>query len=136
MDDLVVSTQVSTSGMKAQATRLRVVSENIANADSVATKPGGDPYRRKILSFKNVMDQQTRADMVEVKRISKDRSDFEKTYDPSHPAAGKDGYVLKPNVNPLIEMMDMREAQRGYEANLNAMQISREMISRTVDMLR
>jgi len=136
MDDLLVSTRVSTSGMKAQATRLRVVSENIANANSVSTTPGGDPYRRKTITFKDVMDQELRADMVKVKKIATDRSEFEKKYDPSHPAAGEDGYVLMPNVNPLVEMMDLREAQNGYEANLNAMQISREMISRTVDMLR
>jgi flagellar basal-body rod protein FlgC len=136
MDDLMVSTRVSTSGMKAQATRLRVVSENIANADSVSTTPGGDPYRRKTVSFKDVMDRQTRADLVKVNKISPDRSEFEKKYDPTHPSAGEDGYVLMPNVNPLVEMMDMREAQRGYEANLNSMQISREMISKTIDMLR
>jgi len=136
MDDLLVSTRVSTSGMKAQATRLRVVSENIANANSVSTTPGGDPYRRKTITFKDVMDQELRADMVKVKKIATDRSEFEKKYDPTHPAAGEDGYVLMPNVNPLVEMMDLREAQNGYEANLNAMQISREMISKTVDMLR
>lgn len=136
MDDLQVSTRVSTSGMKAQATRLRVVSENIANADSVGTKPGEDPYRRKTVSFKEQVDKATAADLVKVKKIGVDRSDFEKRYDPNHPAADKDGYVALPNVNPLIEMMDMREAQRGYEANLNAMQISRQMISKTVDMLK
>lgn len=136
MDDLQVSTRVSTSGMKAQATRLRVVSENIANADSVGTKPGEDPYRRKTVSFQEQVDKATAADLVKVKKIGVDRSDFEKRYDPNHPAADKDGYVSLPNVNPLIEMMDMREAQRGYEANLNAMQISRQMISKTVDMLK
>jgi len=136
MDDLMVSTQVSTSGMKAQATRLRVVSENIANADSVGTKPGEAPYRRKTLSFKSALNQTTGAEEVKVNRIATDRSDFEKRYEPNHPAAGADGYVKLPNVNPLIEMMDMREAQRGYEANLSAMQISRQMISKTVDMLK
>lgn len=136
MDDLQVSTRVSTSGMKAQATRLRVVSENIANADSVGTKAGEDPYRRKTVSFQEQVDKATAADLVKVKKIGVDRSDFEKRYDPNHPAADKDGYVALPNVNPLIEMMDMREAQRGYEANLNAMQISRQMISKTVDMLK
>jgi len=136
MDDLLVSSEVSTSGMKAQATRLRVVSENIANADSVGTKPGEAPYRRKTLTFKSELNRATGAEEVKVNKISTDRSDFEKRYDPTHPAAGADGYVKLPNVNPLVEMMDMREAQRGYEANLNAMQISRQMISKTVDLLK
>ncbi len=136
MDDLQVSTRIATSGMKAQATRLRVVSENIANADSVGTKPGEAPYRRKTLSFKEQVDKATGAELVKVKKIGVDRSDFEMRYDPNHPAADANGYVKLPNVNPLIEMMDMKEAQRGYEANLNAMQISRQMISKTVDMLK
>ncbi|SBW01100.1 Flagellar basal-body rod protein FlgC [uncultured Alphaproteobacteria bacterium] len=136
MDDLQISTRVSTSGMKAQATRLRVVSENIANADSVGTQPGEAPYRRKTVSFKEEVDKSLGADLVRVKKIGVDRSDFEKRYEPNHPAADADGYVSLPNVNPLVEMMDMREAQRGYEANLNAMQISRQMISKTVDMLK
>ncbi|WP_337996019.1 flagellar basal body rod protein FlgC [Oleispirillum naphthae] len=136
MDDLLVGAQISTSGMKAQATRLRVVSENIANADSVGTKPGEAPYRRKTLSFKSELNRTTGAEEVKVNKIATDRSDFEKRYDPTHPAAGADGYVKLPNINPLVEMMDMREAQRGYEANLNAMQISRQMISKTVDMLK
>ncbi|MBN2752057.1 MAG: flagellar basal body rod protein FlgC [Rhodospirillaceae bacterium] len=136
MDDLMVSTQVSTSGMKAQATRLRVVSENIANADSIGSSPGEAPYRRKTLSFKSALNREIGAEVVKVNKISTDRSDFEKRYDPNHPASGADGYVQLPNVNPLVEMMDMREAQRGYEANLNAMQISRQMISKTVDMLK
>lgn len=136
MDDLQISTRVSTSGMKAQATRLRVVSENIANADSVGTKPGEEPYRRKTVSFKEEVDKATASKQVRVKKIGVDRSDFEKRYDPNHPAADADGYVQLPNVNPLMEVMDMREAQRGYEANLNAMQISRQMISKTVDMLK
>ncbi len=136
MDDLQISTRVSTSGMKAQATRLRVVSENIANADSVGTKPGEAPYRRKTVSFKEEVDKATASKQVRVKKIGVDRSDFEKRYDPNHPAADADGYVQLPNVNPLMEVMDMREAQRGYEANLNAMQISRQMISKTVDMLK
>ncbi len=136
MDDLMASSRISTSGMKAQATRLRVVSENIANADSVGTKPGEAPYRRKTLSFKSELNREVGADMVKVKKISTDNSDFERRYDPAHPAAGADGYVQLPNVKPLVEMMDMREAQRGYEANLNAMQISRQMISKTVDMLK
>lgn len=136
MDDLMASTKISTSGMKAQATRLRVVSENIANADSVGTNPGEAPYRRKTLSFKSELNREVGANMVKVNKIATDKSDFEKRYDPAHPAAGTDGYVQLPNVNPLVEMMDMREAQRGYEANLNAMQISRQMISKTVDMLK
>ena len=136
MDDLMASTKIATSGMKAQATRLRVVSENIANADSLGTQAGEAPYRRKTLTFKSELNREVGADMVKVNKISTDSKEFEKRYDPSHPAADASGYVRLPNVNPMVEMMDMREAQRGYEANLNAMQISLKMISKTVDMLK
>jgi len=137
MDDLMISTRVSTSGMKAQATRLRVVSENLANADSVATTPGGDPYRRKSVSFQNVLNQETGTQMVKVNRIAADTSTpFEQRYEPNHPAADSRGYVKVSNVNTMVEMMDMREAERSYEANLGAMQISRAMITKTVDLLK
>lgn len=122
--------------MKAQSDRLRVVSENIANADSLPTRPGEDPYRRKVISFRSELDRELGADKVEVYKYGYDKSDFKKKYDPGHPAADAEGYVLTPNVNTVMEMVDMREAQRGYEANLNMIEVSKGMLQRTVDMLR
>lgn len=134
--DLKNSIFVAASGMKAQGARLRVISENLANAESVAQTPGGEPYRRKILTFSNVLDREVGADLVRVKNIMPDKGDFEMRYDPSHPAANAEGYVLTPNVNTLVEMTDMREAQRSYEANLNIIEVSKGMLSRTLDLLR
>lgn len=126
---------VSASGLKAQTKRLRVVAENIANADSISTIPGGDPYRRKTIQFANQMDRAVQAEVVEVKRIRPDMSDFRMEYNPSHPAADEKGYVKKPNVSTFIEMMDMREAQRSYQANLEAIETSRTMLRETVGIL-
>lgn len=134
--DLVKSLYIAASGMRAQSDRLRIVSQNIANAESVGTRPGEDPYRRKVLSFKNVMDREMEAQLVKVGKHGYDTSPFPKRYDPSHPAADKDGYVEYPNVNSMVEMMDMREARRGYEANLNVIEASKSMISQTINMLR
>jgi flagellar basal-body rod protein FlgC len=136
MDDLNKSSLIAVSGLKAQAERMRVVSENLANADSLPTSPEGQPYRRKIVSFRNVLDKTSGADMVKVNKVDLDRSEFGKKYDPKHPAADKSGYVLSPNVNPLIELMDMKEAQRSYEANLNVISVSNSMLSQTVNMLK
>lgn len=136
MDDLLKTLRISAAGMKAQGTRLRVVSENIANADSLPTEPGGQPYRRKIVTFRNELDRTIGADTVHVNRIKTDQSEFQKRYDPSHPAAGEDGYVLAPNVSSLVEMMDMREAQRSYEANLNVIKSSKTMLQQTIGLLR
>ena len=136
MDELNKTALIGVSGMKAQSERLRVVSENLANADSLPTSPSEQPYRRKVLTFRNVLDKQVGADVVKVAKVYVDRSQFQKKYDPKHPAADSDGYVMTPNVNPLIELMDMREAQRSYEANLNVVNVSKTMLSRTVDMLR
>jgi flagellar basal-body rod protein FlgC len=130
------SLNISASGLKAQGTRMRVISENIANADSEASGPGVDPYRRKIITFKNHLDRQSGAQVVNVNKISFDKTDFEMRYDPSHPSADADGYIRMPNVKPLIELMDMREAQRTYEANLNVIEASRNMLLRTIDLLR
>ena len=134
--DLVKSLGVSAAGMQSQGTRLRIISENLANAQSTADTPGGEPYRRKIVSFKNELDRTTGVDKVQVDRVERDPSDFERRYDPGHPAANADGYVLLPNVKPMVEMMDMREAQRSYEANLNLITATRRMISRTLEILR
>lgn len=136
MVDLVNSLHIAASGMKAQGDRLRVVSQNIANADSLPTKPGEMPYRRKTISFKEALDRETGVDKVKVYKYGYDDSDFNRKYDPGHPAADAEGYVLTPNVNTIMEMVDMKEAQRGYEANLNVIEVSKSMIQRTVDMLR
>ena len=136
MDDLTLSKTIAASGMKAQALRLRVISENLANADSLSKTPGGQPYRRKTVTFRNELDRATGAELVKVGRVSRDRGQLERKYDPGHEAAGADGYVLLPNVNPLVETMDMKEAQRTYEANLNVISTSKEMMSKTLDLIR
>ncbi|MBR4126501.1 MAG: flagellar basal body rod protein FlgC [Alphaproteobacteria bacterium] len=136
MDDLTLSKTIASSGMKAQAQRLRVISENLANADSLAKTPGGLPYRRKTVTFRNELDRTTGAELVKIGRVSRDRSPLERKYDPTHVAAGADGYVLLPNVNPLIETMDMKEAQRTYEANLNVISVSKDMMTKTLDLIR
>ena len=134
--DLMRALNVSASGMKAQGTRLRVISENIANQDSVGTTKGADPYRRKTIVFRNILDKQTGATLVHVNKIGLDVSAFKLAYEPYHPLADDDGYIKRPNVNGLIEMMDMREAQRTYEANLTVIESSKKMIQRTIDLLR
>ena len=136
MDDVKLAGKIAASGMKVQAQRLRVISENLANADSVAARPGEDPYQRKTITFKNVMDRELGTQVVEVDKVGVDRSEFQRRYDPNHPGAGEDGYVLMPNVNPLVELMDMREAQRTYEANLDVIGVSKEMVKKTLDLLR
>ena len=134
--DLSVSADIAVSGMKAQAQRLRIISENMANAESVSATKGGDPYRRQVVTFKQYIHQETGADMVKVDKVIHDESPFVLKYDPSHPAADEQGYVKMPNVNPLIEMMDLKEAQRSYEANLSVMQTSRDLNSRILDVLK
>ncbi len=127
---------ISAAGMKAQGTRMRVISENIANSETLATTPGGDPYRRKTISFVNQLDRASGVDKVGVKKVATDDSQFELKYDPTNPAADAKGYVKLPNVNRLIETMDMREAQRSYEASLGSIEISRSMMMRSLDLLR
>lgn len=134
--ELVDAMSISSSGMKAQGMRMRVISENLANSETLATTPGGDPYRRKTVSFANEMDRASGINKVGVKQIALDQSDFRLKYDPANPAADDKGYVKLPNVNSLIETMDMREAQRSYEANLGAIEISRSMMMRSIDLIR
>lgn len=136
MDDLLSTLSISGSGMKVQSYRLRVISQNIANADSLPQQPGQLPYRRKIITFKNELDKATGLDEVAVDRVTVDRSPFGKRYDPTHPAANAQGYVQTPNVNILVETMDMREAQRSYDANLNVIKSSKSMLMDTIDVLR
>jgi flagellar basal-body rod protein FlgC len=134
--DLENSLRITTSGMRAQAVRLRVTAENLANADSTARAAGGDPYRRRTVSFREQLDRELGVSLVEVAREGVDPGDFPTRYDPGHPAADARGYVRTPNVNPLVELMDMREAQRTYEANLAAQQGARGLIQATLDVLR
>lgn len=134
--DLMTAMAMAAKGMKAQGVRMKVISENLANADTTAKKPGDDPYARQIVTFKNEMNRADGYKSVSVDKIRTDQSDFIKKYEPSHPAADDAGYIEMPNVNPLIEMMDMREAQRSYEANLGVIETSRAMLMRTIDLLR
>ncbi|KIL99084.1 MAG: flagellar basal body rod protein FlgC [Magnetospirillum sp.] len=136
MDPLMNSSKIAKSGLKVQSQRLRVISENLANADSLAQTPEGLPYQRKTVTFKNELDREMGTKLVKVDKVRPDNAEFQRRYDPKHPAADRDGYVLAPNVNPLIEMMDMREAQRSYEANLQVIQTSRTMMDRTMDLLK
>lgn len=134
--DLETSLQVSYAGMSAQGTRLRVIAENLANADSTAQTPGGEPYRRQVVTFQSALDHATGATTVKVAHIEPAQGQFQRKYDPSNPGADAQGYVLMPNVNPLMELMDMREAQRSYQANLDSITAAKSMISRTIDLLR
>lgn len=133
--DLLDSMAEAAKGMKAQGVRMRVISENLANAETTSTEKGGDPYQRKIVTFKDTLNKADQQEEVEVDKVLHDKSDFILKYDPSHPAANAQGYVKMPNVNPLIEMMDMREAQRSYEANLGVIDIAKGMLSETLDQI-
>jgi flagellar basal-body rod protein FlgC len=128
--------ETAASAMRAQSTRLRVVAENLANAESTAAVPGGSPYQRKVMSFEQAVDKATGAAVVQPGRISTDPAPFHTVYDPSHPAANQQGYVSMPNVSPVLETADMREAERSYEANLAALNQARSMIAKTIDILK
>ncbi|KAB2694529.1 MULTISPECIES: flagellar basal body rod protein FlgC [Brucella/Ochrobactrum group] len=135
-DALQNSLKIAASGLSAQSTRLRIVSENIANAQSTGKTATDDPYRRKTVSFRTELEHGTGAAEVRVAEVGKDTSPFVEQYDPSHPAADERGYVRYPNVNMVVEMADMREANRSYEANLQVVKQARELISMTIDLLR
>lgn len=134
--DFNSSLRIAATGLQAQTARMRVIAENIANADSVGKAPGDEPYRRRIPTFQTVFDNEIGGRVVEVGRLAYDTSDFTSRYEPGHPAADATGYVQYPNVNTLIETVDMREAQRSYEANLNVVTVTRQMLGRTLDILR
>lgn len=136
MDPLTASLKISASGLEAQSARLRVVSENLANARSTGDTPGADPYRRKTISFTEELDRASGVATVDIKKIGVDRSDFQTEYDPGNPAADANGVVKMPNVSILVEMADMREANRSYEANLQSIRQARDLISSTIDLLR
>ena len=133
--DLATSMLVAASGMRAQSTRMRTIAENIANANSTAPAPGADPYRRKIATMTSSFDRELNATMVQAGKPMQDMSDFHSQYDPGNPIADAKGYVKMPNVNSLVEIMDMREAQASYEANVNVLDASKTMMSRTIDLL-
>lgn len=137
MSDALQSTlRIAASGLSAQSTRLRIVSENIANAQATAKTPDVDPYRRKTVSFRTELEQGTGSAEVRVAEVGKDVSPFIEEFDPGHPAADERGFVKYPNVNMIVEMADMREANRSYEANLQVVKQARELISMTIDLLR
>ena len=134
--DMAKTIAIAASGLRVQSERLRVIAENMANSDSTAASPGSDPYRRRTVLFANEFDRATGLDLVRVVGETFDDSEFERRFDPGHPSADKDGYVLLPNVNPIIEMTDMRQALRSYEANLAVIEVSKTMLQKTIDLLR
>jgi flagellar basal-body rod protein FlgC len=136
MSDFLSSLRIAATGLHAQNARMRIIAENLANADSTGKTAEEEPYRRRIPTFEAVMDSEAGGQIVEVGKIKLDMTDFESRYEPGHPAADDRGYVRYPNVNSLIETMDMREAQRTYEANLNVVTVTRSMLGRTLDILR
>ena len=134
--DFLKSIAIAATGLRAQSGRMRIIAENVANAESTAQQPGGDPYRRRIPTFRAEIDRTLQANVVSLGRVRPDTAEFRSKYEPGHPAADVNGYVKYPNVNPLIEMTDMREAQRSYEANLNVIGATRRMLQRTLDIRR
>ena len=134
--DFIKTLTIAASGLRAQAGRMRVISENIANADSTPQRAGGETYRRKIPTFRSELDRSLDAQLVELGKVQTDTSAFRLKYEPGHPAADTNGNVKYPNVNPLVEMTDMRDAQRSYEANINVISATRRMIQRTIDILK
>ncbi len=135
--EILNAMKISAMGMRAQGTRIRVITENVANADTTGQTPGADPFRRQTITFKNEMDKQAGVKLVEVNDIGEDmKTPFPMKFIPDHPAADDNGYVKLPNINPLIEVMDVREAQRSYEANLGMIEQSKNMVLRTIDLLR
>ena len=134
MSDMNAALNVAASGLRAQTARMKVIAENIANASSTAPNPGADPYRRKLATFGQVLDRESGATEVKMTGIQKDQSEFRLRYDPTHPGANGDGYVKLPNVNTLIESMDMREAQRAYEANAQTIKTQDQVMSTLVNL--
>lgn len=136
MDPLKAAIHVAGSGLQAQSHRTRIVSENLANHDSTGSTPGANPYTRKVITFGSDLNNDFEANMVRVERIAPDPAPFPLRYDPGHPAANADGYVKHPNVNMLVEIADIREANRSYEANLQVVRQARAMIGMTIDLMR
>lgn len=134
--EFLQSLKIASSGLRVQSGRMRVIAENIANADSTARTAGQDPYRRKVPTFVSKFDKELGAATVAMGRVQRDRTDFKMRFEPGHPAADANGYVKYPNVEPLVETVDMREAQRSYEANLNIVSATRRMITKTLEILK
>lgn len=134
--DLLNSLKIAASGLRAQTSRMRVISENLANADSSARDVNGDPYRRQITTFTSELDRELGVNLVRPGKTIYDRSAFGQRFEPGNPAADDKGYIKTPNVNSLVETMDLRQAQRSYEANLNVISATRRMLARTIDILR
>jgi len=134
--DFMKALAIAASGLHAQIGRMEIIAENMANADSTAQTAGGDPYRRKIVTFTSELDRSLDANVVKLGHIETDTSDFQVRHEPDNPAADKNGNVKYPNVNTLVEMTDMRDAQRSYEANLNIVTATRRMLQRTIDILK
>ncbi len=134
--DFSKSMAVAASGMRAQTERMKTIAENIANANSTSQIKGADPYRRKIATIKPEFDRELEATLVSAGKPIPDKSDFRSQYDPGNPNADKQGYVKLPNVDSLVEIMDMREAQRSYEADLSVMESTKQMLAKTVDLLK
>jgi flagellar basal-body rod protein FlgC len=135
--DILNAMTISANGMRTQGARIRVISENIANSDTTGNTPGADPYVRQLISFKNELDRELGVRLVEVDSIERDRPDqFKVEYNPDHPGADENGYVKMPNVSRMVEMMDAREAQRTYEANLGMIDQSKTMVMRTIELLK
>lgn len=136
IDPLQASMTIASSGLSANSARMRVASENIANARSTGTTPGADPYRRKTITFEDELDQAAGVDVVKVEDIGRDQAPFTLEHDPGNPAADEKGFVKLPNVNLILEMADMRESNQAYEANLQVVKQSRDLISMTIDLLK
>lgn len=134
--DLANTLFISASAMKSQGLRLRVLAENVANSSSLPQSPEQDPYQRKIVTFENVMNDELGINEVKIKSIEGDESDFGRKFKPGHPGANEAGYVATPNVKPLVEMADIKEAQRSYESNLKVIEASRDMVHQTLGLLQ
>jgi flagellar basal-body rod protein FlgC len=135
-DPLSGSVRIAASGLEAQSTRIRTLTENMANATSTGSTPGADPYRRKLISFESELDEPSGGEGIKVAGIRESEAPFRQEFDASHPAADAQGYVKYPNVNVLVEMADMREASRAYEANLQVIKQAKDLVSMTIDLLR
>ncbi|MBL1431469.1 MAG: flagellar basal body rod protein FlgC [Robiginitomaculum sp.] len=136
MSDINKAMAIAAAGMRAQSSRMRIISENVANANSTAKVPGGDPYARKTPVFSSIFDKEVGARLVRMSKAVESDAEFRTVYDPDHPAANEQGYVKYPNVNTMIELMDMREASRSFEANLSVIENSRAMLQRTLELLK
>ena len=136
MSDFLSSLTIAATGLHAQNARMQIIAENLANVDSAGKTPTDNPYRRRIPTFQAVMDADAGGQIVKIGKTALDMSDFNMRYEPGHPAANSAGYVKYPNIDPLVEAMDMRQAQRTYEANLNVVTTTRQMLSRTLDILK